>query len=43
MRQKVCIAAIFALSLMWGVVTTGFASEPLTVSSPDGNISISFG
>jgi alpha-glucosidase len=42
MRQRIYVAIIFALSFIWGVVMTGFASEPLTVTSPDGNISISF-
>jgi alpha-glucosidase len=42
MRQRTYFAIIFALSLMWGVGATGFASEPLTVTSPDGNIAITF-
>jgi alpha-glucosidase len=42
MHQRICFAIIFALSPVCGAVMMGFASEPITVTSPDGNISISF-
>jgi alpha-glucosidase len=42
MRQRFYIAIIFALGAIGGMAVKGFASEPLTVKSPDGNIAISF-
>ncbi|HMD85385.1 MAG TPA: glycoside hydrolase family 97 protein [Terriglobia bacterium] len=42
MCQRICFAMIFALGYVWVAVMMGFASEPLTITSPDGNISISF-
>ena len=42
MRQTICFAIILALIYVWSAVMMGFASEPLTATSPDGNISISF-
>jgi len=42
MPQRICFAIIFAFSGMWGAATMGFAAQPLTVTSPDGNITVAF-
>jgi len=42
MRQIKCFAIILALGAMLGVGATAFASQPLTLTSPDGNLAISF-
>ena len=41
MLQRICFAIVFVFSMMWSAAT-GLASGPLAVSSPDGNIEISF-
>jgi len=42
MPQRISFAIVFSLVAIWIAATTGFASGPLTVTSPDGNIEISF-
>src|SRR5208282_3471560 len=42
MLRRICCAIILALGVVWGAAVPGFASGPLTVTSPDGNIAISF-
>jgi len=42
MRQRTCFAIILGCLAVCGLATAGFAREPLTVTSPDGNIAIFF-
>jgi alpha-glucosidase len=42
MGQKFCFVIILVLGLIAAVASVGFAQTPLTVSSPDGNVKISF-
>src|ERR1035437_1564254 len=41
MRQRIWFAIIFAVTSFWITAASGFASGPLIVTSPDGNIEIS--
>jgi alpha-glucosidase len=41
MRQRIWFAIIFAVTTFWITAASGFASGPLIVTSPDGNIEIS--
>src|ERR1035441_8996106 len=42
MFRRIYFAVFFALAAVWGAAVPGFASGSLTVTSPDGNIAISF-
>src|ERR1035441_2712501 len=42
MPQKICLAIVYCLSALWSAAGTGLATTPLTVSSPDGNITVTF-
>jgi alpha-glucosidase len=42
MFRRICLAIILALGMACSATVPGFASGPLTVTSPDGNIAISF-
>src|ERR1017187_6365409 len=42
MPQRICFATIFVVTTFLIGAATGFASGPLTVTSPDGNIEMSF-
>ncbi len=42
MGQKFCFVIILVPGLIAAVASVGFAQTPLTVSSPDGNVKISF-
>ena len=42
MPQRICVAIILGFTTLGIAATTGFASGPLIVTSPDGNIEVSF-
>ncbi len=42
MLRRIWLAIICALGAAWSAAVPGYASGPLTVTSPDGNIAITF-